>query len=117
MTLMAAVYRELQRRHLPFIHVSPVAGAVCRPLAAEKGVIYDEPDGMLDAEARAKTTKALDARWSGILARARARGRVAVWVRATPLTREWLKRATTTKRLGGVDLAPLSGVIRRPAVL
>ena len=37
--------------------------------------------------------------------------------RATPLSREWLKRATTVKRLGGVDLAPLSGVIRRPAVL
>ena len=29
-----------------------------------------------------------------------------VWVRATPLSREWLKRATTVKRRGGVVLAP-----------
>jgi uncharacterized protein len=117
MTLMGAVYRELKRRHLPFIHVQPAAGAVCRSLAAEMGVIYDEPDAVLDLEARAKTPKALDQRWDGILAQARTRTRTAVWVRVTPLTREWLQRATTVKRLGGVDLAPLSGVIRRPAVL
>jgi len=117
MTLMGAVYRELKRRHLPFIHVQPAAGAVCRPLAAEMGVIYDEPDAVLDTEARATTAKALDQRWGEILERARTRERTAVWVRATPLTREWLKRATTAKRLDGVDLAPLSGVIRRPAAL
>jgi polysaccharide deacetylase 2 family uncharacterized protein YibQ len=117
MTLMGAVYRELQRRHLPFIHVSPAAGAVCRPLAAELGVIYDEPDAVLDAEARATTAKALDRCWGEILARARTRERTMVWVRATPLSREWLRRATTVKRRGGVVLAPLSGVIRRPAVL
>jgi polysaccharide deacetylase 2 family uncharacterized protein YibQ len=117
MTLMGAVYRELRRRHLPFIHLLPAAGAVCRPLAAEMGVIYDEPDAVLDAEARAKTPKALDRRWGKILERARTRERTAVWVRVTPLSREWLRRATTVKRLDGVDLAPLSGVIRRPAVL
>ena len=117
MTLMGAVYRELKRRHLPFIHVQPAAGAVCRSLAAELGVIYDEPDAVLDTEARAKTPKALDRRWGEILERARTRERTAVWVRVTPLTREWLKRATTLKRLDGVDLAPLSGVIRRPAAL
>jgi len=117
MTLMGAVFRELERRHLPFLHVMPAAGAVCRSLAAERGVVYDEPDAVLDGEARAKTARALDARWGGILEAARKRGRMAVWVRSTPLTREWLKRATTAKRLGGVDLAPLSGVLRRPAVL
>ena len=117
MTLMGAVYRELKRRHLPFIHVQPAAGAVCRPLAADLGVIYDEPDAVIDTEARAKTPKALDRRWDEILDLARERKGTAVWVRVTPLTREWLKRATTAKRLGGVDLAPLSGVIRRPAVL
>ena len=117
MTLMGAVYRELRRRHLPFIHVRPAAGSVCRSLAAEMGVIYDEPDAVLDTEARATTAKALDQRWGEILERARTRERTAVWVRATPLTREWLKRATTAKRLDGVDLAPLSGVIRRPAAL
>jgi polysaccharide deacetylase 2 family uncharacterized protein YibQ len=117
MTLMGAVYRELRRRHLPFVHLMPAAGAVCRPLAAEMGVIYDEPDAVLDAEARAKNAKALDQGWAAILERARKRERTAVWVRATPLSREWLKRATTVKRLGGVDLAPLSGVIRRPVML
>jgi polysaccharide deacetylase 2 family uncharacterized protein YibQ len=117
MTLMGAVYRELRRRHLPFIHVQPAAGSVCRPLAAELGVIYDEPDAVLDTEARAKNAKALDKRWNAILEQARARGHAVVWVRATPLSREWLKRATTVKRLDGVDLAPLSGVMRRPAVL
>jgi polysaccharide deacetylase 2 family uncharacterized protein YibQ len=117
MTLMGAVYRELKRRHLPFIHVQPAAGAVCRSLAAELGVIYDEPNAVLDTEARAKTPKALDRRWGEILAQARTRKGTAVWVRVTPLTREWLIRATTAKRLDGVDLAPLSGVMRRPAVL
>jgi len=117
MTLMGAVYRELKRRHLPFIHVQPAAGSVCRSLAAELGVIYDEPDAVLDTEARAKTPKALDRRWSEILEQARTRGHAVVWVRVTPLTREWLKRATTVKRLDGVDLAPLSGVMRRPAAL
>jgi len=117
MTLMGAVYRELRRRQLPFLHVQAAAGAVCRPLAAEMGVVYDESAVVLDAEARARSTKALDARWQEILERARARGRLAVWVRATPLTRDWLRRATSVKRLGGVGLAPLSGVVRRPAVL
>ncbi len=117
MTLMRAVYRELRRRGLPFIHVQPAAGAVCRSVAAEMGVVYDEPDAVLDLEARATTTKGLDARWSGILAEARGRGRFTVWLRATPLARDWLARATARKRLGDVDLAPLSAVMRRPAVL
>jgi polysaccharide deacetylase 2 family uncharacterized protein YibQ len=117
MTLMGAIYRELKRRHLPFIHVQPAAGAVCRSLAAESGVVYDEPAAVLDTETRATTPKALDRRWGEILEQARGRERTAVWVRVTPLTREWLRRATTAKRLDGVDLAPLSGVMRRPAVL
>lgn len=117
MTLMRAIYRELRRRGLPFIHVQPTAGAVCRPVAAEMGVVYDEPGAVLDFEARAATAKALDKRWSGILEQTRARGRLTVWVRATPLAREWLGRATARKRLGDVDLAPLSAVMRRPATL
>ena len=117
MTLMGAVYRELRRQHLPFIHLLPAAGAVCRPLAAEMGVIYDEPDAVLDAGAGAKSTKALDKRWGEILEQARARGHAVVWVRVTPLTREWLRHATARKRLRDVDLAPLSGVLRRPSML
>lgn len=117
MTLMGAIYRELKRRHLPFIHVQPAAGAVCRSLAAEMGVIYDEPDAVLDTEARARAAKALDRRWDEVLEQTRTRGHAVVWVRVTPLTCGWLGRATTVKRLDGVDLAPLSGVIRRPARL
>ncbi|MBI5710287.1 MAG: divergent polysaccharide deacetylase family protein [Candidatus Eisenbacteria bacterium] len=117
MTVMSAVYRELKRRHVPFVHVRPAAGAVCRSLAADMGVVYEEPGAVLDAEARGKDAKALERRWGEILRQARARGRLEVWVRATPLTREWLPRATTPKKLEGVDLAPLSGVMRRPAEL
>ena len=117
MTLMSAVFRELRRRHLPFIHVQPAAGAVCRAVAGQMGVIYDEPGAVLDQEARAKTTKELDKRWRQILEQARHRGHAMVWVRATPRAREWLRRALAPKRLEGVDLAPLSAVIRKPAVL
>jgi hypothetical protein len=116
-TLMRAVFRELRRRHLPFIHVQPAAGAVCRSLAAEIGVSYDEPGAVLDLEPRGAGTKALDARWKGVLAETRGRGRLTVWVRATSLSRDWLGRATTRQRLGDVELAPLSTVMHRPAVL
>ncbi|HVP13901.1 MAG TPA: divergent polysaccharide deacetylase family protein [Terriglobales bacterium] len=115
--LMGAIFRELKRRRVPFIHVQPTAGAVCRALTGQMGVIYDEPDAVLDLEARAKSTKELDRRWAAILAQARARGREMVWVRATPRTLEWLRRACTAKRLGGVELVPLSRVIRKPAML
>lgn len=117
MTVIGAVYRELKRRHVPFVHVRPAAGAVCRSLAADMGVVYEEPGAVLDAEPRGKDVKALEKRWAEILKQARARGRLVVWVRATPLTRQWLPRATAPKKLEGVDLAPLSGVMRRPAEL
>ena len=32
-TVMRAVFRELERRQVPFLHVSPAVGAVCRSLA------------------------------------------------------------------------------------
>jgi polysaccharide deacetylase 2 family uncharacterized protein YibQ len=117
MTLMGAVYREVKREHLTFLHVEAAAGSVCRPLAADMGVLYEQPDLVLDAEARAHDTKRLDARWAEALERARQRGHAMVWLRATPRSLEWLPRATTARRLGGVDLAPLSGVMRRPAIL
>jgi polysaccharide deacetylase 2 family uncharacterized protein YibQ len=117
MAVMGAVYQELKRRHLPFVHVQPAAGAVCRPLAADVGVVYDEPGDVIDAEARMAKEKALDARWTAVLKEARARGRMAVWIRATPQTRAWLPRALAPKRLEGVSLVPFSSVIRRPATL
>lgn len=117
MTVMSAVYRELKRRHLTFIHLSPVAGAVCRPLAAQLGVMYEEPGAVLDDETRRSDAKALDQRWDSVLAEARARGTLIVWLRASPLMRGWLARATAPLRLQGVDLVPLSSLLKRPAAL
>src|SRR5262249_49938054 len=52
LTVMTAVYRELRRRRVPFLHVAPAAGAVCKSLAADLGVNYAEPDVVVDGEAR-----------------------------------------------------------------
>ena len=117
MTVMSAVYRELKRRHLTFIHLSPAAGAVCRPLAAQLGVMYEEPGAVLDGETRKPDAKALDQRWDAVLAEARARGTLIVWLRASPLARAWLARAAAPARLEGVDLVPLSSLLKRPAAL
>ena len=114
MTLMTAVYRELKQRRLPILHLLPAAGAVCRPLASEMGVAYDEPDATLDFEPRAKDTAAMDKRWKQILKETRDRGRMIVWVRATPTTWRWMRRALDAKRLERVDLVPLTSLLRKP---
>ena len=113
MEVMSAVYRELRRARLPFLHVNPAPGAVCKSLASDLGIAYDEPDAVLDSETQAKDAKALDKRWSDVLDLARTRGSITVWVRSTPLTAEWLPKAAAQKRLGGVSLVPLSAVVRR----
>lgn len=112
MTLMRAVYRELKKRDLTFLHVSPVAGSVCRSLATDMGVGYAEPDAVVDSETRARDRTALERRWKKILEQARARRRLVVWMRATPLTREWLPRALAPKKLEGVSMVPLSAVLK-----
>jgi len=117
MTVMTAVYRELKRRNLPFIHVMPAAGAVCRALAAQLGVSYEEPDAVLDQEPKTSGAKPLELRWSAVLESARRSGHMVVWVRATPLTQAWLPHAADPRRLGGVSLVPLSSLLRRPPVL
>jgi polysaccharide deacetylase 2 family uncharacterized protein YibQ len=117
MAVMTAVYRELKRQKLHFIHVTPAAGAVCKSLSSDQGVLYDEPGAVIDFEARGDDRQALDKRWRAVLAEARERGRMTVWIRATPLTRAWLVGATTPKKLDGVSLVPLSSVLRRPAAL
>jgi len=117
MSVMTSVYSELKRRSVPFLHIEPAAGSVCKRLAADLGVVYDEPDVVLDREVRAKDARALDAAWNAALKEARARGRLLVLVRATPRLLEWLPRATTAKRLGGVSLVPLTAVLRKPATL
>src|SRR5437867_601458 len=114
MTFMRSVFHELRRADLPFVHLMPAAGAVCKSLASEMGVSYSEPDMVLDAESRQRDTRSLDARWKEALRRARDRGTCVVWIRATPLSRTWLKAAFRPQRLEGVNLVPLSSIIRKP---
>lgn len=117
MTLMRSVFHELRRADLPFVHLMPVAGAVCKSLASEMGVPYSEPDMVLDGESRRADTRALDAQWKTALQRARARGTCVVWMRATPLIRRWLPGAAKPARLEGVNLVPLSAILHRPEAL
>jgi polysaccharide deacetylase 2 family uncharacterized protein YibQ len=114
MTVMTAVYRELKRRHVPFLHVAPAPGAVCKSLAADMGLNYAEPDAVVDGEARQSEPKALDRRWTALLKEAHARGHLVVMLRATPLTQRWLPRALDPKRLDGVSLAPLAALLSKP---
>ena len=114
---MTAVYHELRRQGLPFLHVGAVPRAVCRPLSARLGEAYDEPDAMLDAEARHGDTKALEQAWSAALAAARERGHALVLLRVTRASVAWLDRALAPKALAGVELSPLSAVIRRPSAV
>ncbi len=111
---MTAVYQELRRAQLPFLHVGAVPRAVCRPLAARVGAAYDEPDAMLDAEARRGDARSLDRAWDAALVHAREQGQALVLVRVTPKSAPWLERAFAAKRLSGVELSPVSTVIRRP---
>ncbi len=115
MTVMSAVYRELHRERVPFLHMQPAAGAVCRPLASALGVSYEEPGAVLDYEAHSRPA-VLDKRWTQLLALARVRGQLLVMVRATPLTRTWLPKALDVKHLKGISLVPLSALLRRPAI-
>lgn len=117
MSVMTALFRELKRERLPFMHVQPAPGAVCRSLSGNLGVLYEEPDAVLDAEARATDTRALDRRWKLLLAEARERGELVVWMRVTPASSAWLARAADPGRLGGVSLVPLSALLRRPVSL
>lgn len=111
---MTAFYRELRRSHLPFLHVGAVPRSVCRTLASRVGAAYDEPDALIDYEARRGNAKTLDKAWAAALERARKRGNALVLLRITDRSAPWLERALSAKRLDGVELAPLSTVIRRP---
>jgi polysaccharide deacetylase 2 family uncharacterized protein YibQ len=117
MTVMKAVYHELKRSGLPFLHVTPAAGAVCRSLAADMGVVYREPDVVVDVETGPDAARTLDRRWSQVLELARARGRLLVMMRATPRHRAWLPRILERERLSGVALVPLSTLVHKPAPL
>ncbi len=117
MAAMTAVYRELKRQRLPFLHVAPVPGSVCRTLAGRMGVAYQEPDAVLDLGPLEAKPRALDRRWKALLQQARERGHMVVMVRASAGIIGWLPRATDPRQLGGVDLVPLSALLRRPVEL
>lgn len=111
---MKAVYEALKREHLPFLHVNGVPRSVCRVLASRVGAAYDEPDVMLDSEVRRGDPKGLDRAWNAAVQRAQERGSAIVLLRINERSAPWLDRALSAKRLEGVELAPLSSVIRRP---
>ena len=115
MAVMRAIYHELRRDEVPFVHLMPAAGAVCRPLAAELGVDYSEPDVVLDDEPRQADARQLEHRWKEVLERAHGHRSTTVWIRATPLVRRWLPAAASSRRLGGVNLAPVSALVRTPS--
>jgi len=117
MTVMTAIYEELRRERLPFIHLAPVAGAVCRPLASQLGVIYQEPDLVLDGEAREAKPAALDRQWRALIEKTPPGGTRVIWLRATETSRAWMEKSLDPKRLNGVSLVPLSAVLRRPSEL
>ena len=111
---MTAVYKELKHQDLPFLHVGAVPRAVCRPLAARVGAAYEEPDGMIDAEARHGDAKSLDRAWADCVERAKEREQALVLVRVTTASAPWLDRALSAKALDGVELVPLSALMRKP---
>lgn len=115
-TFMTAVYAAVKRANMSFLHVQPAPRSVCRMLAATQGVAYDEPDALIDGEAKRANDKALDAAWDSVLESTRTRGHAIVMLRVTPMSAAWLDRALSAKRLDGVVLEPLTQVIRRPAL-
>jgi hypothetical protein len=115
-SVMTVVYRVLRERRIPFLHVTPVPGAVCRPLASQLGVAYAQPDLVLEAGAHGDT-KALDARWKQALDLARRRGSAIVMLRASDAALAWLPAALSAKRLGSVEIVPLAALIGRPPEL
>src|SRR5262249_33461014 len=113
---MTAVYRELRRANLPFLHVAGVPRSVCKPLASRIGAAYDEPDATIDIGARHADTRAPERAWTAAIERAKQRGGALVLVRLTAASAVWLDHAFSDPRLAGVQLAPVSSVIRRPTV-
>jgi len=111
---MRAFYKELKRSGLSFLHLSPPSRSVARPVAAKLGVAYDEPDAILDDEARAGA-KSLDRAWKAVLERTARRRQAVVLMRATPGSVAWAREALAKQRLGDVRIVALSAVLHRMA--
>jgi hypothetical protein len=112
---VTAFYHELKHRGVSFLHLSPPSRSVARPLAAKLGVAYDEPDAILDDEARAARPASLERAWTSVRERARRRQQAIVLLRATPTSVKWAREALAPKRLEGVKIVPLSAVMHRMA--
>src|SRR5437867_6753674 len=117
MSVMRAIYHELRRSGVPFLHVAPVPGAVCKSLAADMGIAYRVVDATIEDETLGKDARALDRRWAELLRQTAERGRLVVMVRATPRTLAWLPQALDPKRLDGVAVVPLAALVHRPLAL
>ena len=115
-SVMSAVYRVLRERRTPFLHVTPAAGAVCKPLASQLGVAYAQPDFVLES-GKGGTTRVIDAQWKQALERARHRGVAVVALRVSDAALAWLPGALAPKRLGGVEIVPLTALLRKPPEL
>jgi polysaccharide deacetylase 2 family uncharacterized protein YibQ len=114
MTVMTAIYEELKRERLPFIHLNPAPGSVCRPLASQLGVSYEEPDATFDYEPRQAKPAALAKAWKGLLASAPPGSQRVVWLRGTETSAAWIEKSLDPSKLKGVSLVPLSALLRRP---
>jgi polysaccharide deacetylase 2 family uncharacterized protein YibQ len=114
MTVMTAIYEELRRERLPFVHLNPAPGAVCRPLASQLGIAYEEPDAVIDHEARQDKPAALAKAWKNALADARPGSERIVWLRGTETSAEWVAKSLDPAKLKDVSLVPLSALLRRP---
>ncbi len=88
---------------------------MCRSLAANLGVAYDEPDATLDLEARESKTTALERAWKSVLDRAEKRGRAIVVLRVTPTSAKWLAAALDPKARGAVTIVPLTSLVHQPS--
>jgi hypothetical protein len=69
---------------------------------------------MIDAEARRGDAKSLDRAWADCVERAKGREQALVLLRVTATSAPWLDRAFSAKALEGVELVPLSALMRKP---
>ena len=114
MTVMTTIYGELHRERLPFVHLNPAPGSVCRALASQLGVAYEEPDAVIDFEARLDKPAALARAWKSVLASARPGSERVIWLRGTKTSVAWLAQSLDPKKLKDVSLVPLSALLKRP---
>ncbi len=113
---MRAFYDGVKREGQVFLHVSPPSRSVCKALASEVGLEYDEPDAMLEAPAKGDASKSLDPAWNDALERASRHGQALVILRLNEASARWLT-ARLSDTEAGVEWARASEVLRRPAAL